>query len=59
MASVVLLAVVCLASISLSATSVPFKQGRCAMQTVRHKRPANGGQICTKNSIVFVTKVFN
>ena len=37
----VLLTVVCLASMSLSATSVPFRWGRCAMKSVRQKRPAN------------------
>lgn len=41
MVLVALLAVVCLASASLSATSVLCNWGRYAMKSVRRKRPAN------------------
>ena len=38
---VIFLAVVCLASTSLGATFVPFKQGRCAMNSVRQILASN------------------
>ena len=41
----VLLAVVCLASASLGATSVPFRRGRCAMKSVRQKRIPNSTKV--------------
>ena len=37
----VFLAVLCLTSASLGTTSVPFKRGRCAVISVRQKRPTN------------------
>ena len=38
---VIFLTVLCLASASLGATSAPFKRGRCAMVSIRQKRPEN------------------
>ena len=50
----VLLVVVCLASMSLSATSTTLKQGRYAMMFVQRKRTVNNYAISFRCTVVAI-----